>query len=67
MAKRAANGTGIVLALLIVLVIVGLIVWFQKQARQSAAPRPHGIDLSLPKAPLPDGPKMPAPPIPIPK
>ena len=71
MARRSARGANLLMALLIAAVLVAIVVagWFVFVAsRRAPEPAPRlGVQLSLPKAPLPEGPKMPAPPIPTPK
>jgi hypothetical protein len=53
-------------ALAIAVVVVGWFVYSGAHATPDVKP-PRGIELSLPKSPLPDGPKMPDAPIPKPQ
>lgn len=55
----------LVAILLLVVLVLGLYVYFRTHTPQ--APRQLTVDLRVPATPLPDGPKMPKPPIPQPK
>ncbi len=71
MARTSARGTNLLMVLLIAALVVAIVVagWFVFAAsRRAPEPAPRlGVQFSLPKAPLPEGPKVPAPPIPTPK
>lgn len=71
MARTSASGSNLLMALLIAALVVAIAVagWFVFVAsRRTPEPAPRlGVQFSLPKAPLPDGPKMLAPAIPTPK
>lgn len=71
MAQASGNSSNTLLALLVggLVVAVAVMGWFVFSAAhpsQDVKP-PAGIELSLPKSPLPDGPKMPPAPIPKPQ
>ena len=65
---QGSSGMGYLLAGLLVIVAVVAMLVYPNRANGPEAPRSSGLALSLPKTPaLPDGPKMPNPPIPTPK
>lgn len=71
MAQVSGGGSNTLLAVLVgaLAVAVAVIGWFVYSGAHAPpqAKPPTGIELSLPKSPLPDGPKMPDAPIPKPR
>lgn len=71
MAQASNGGSNTLLAVLVgaLAVAVAVIGWFVYSAAHPATDvkPPTGIEFSLPKSPLPDGPKMPSVPIPKPQ
>jgi hypothetical protein len=67
MAQASSGGSNTMIAVLVgaLAVAVAVIGWFVYSAAHPVADAkaPVGIELSLPKSPLPDGPKMPSAPI----
>ncbi len=66
-AVARSSGRGSILALLLAIVALALAAgaYFAWSARRVESP--VKVSLELPKAPLPDGPKLPDPPIPAPR
>lgn len=71
MAQASSGGSNTLIAVLVgaLAIAVAVIGWFvYSGAHESPQVKPPtGIELTLPKSPLPDGPKMPDPPIPKPQ
>lgn len=71
MAQASSGSSNTMIAVLVgaLAIAVAAIGWFVYSAAHPVADvtRPAGIELSLPKSPLPDGPKMPPAPIPKPQ
>ena len=71
MAQASGGNSNALIAVLVgaLAIAVAVIGWFVYSAAHTTPPvgPPTGIDLSLPKSPLPDGPKMPPPAIPRPQ
>lgn len=65
MARSSGRGSILAVLLAIVALVVAAGVYFTWSARQVESPMK--VSLEMPKAPLPDGPKLPDPPIPAPR